>query len=260
MILAHRARAERKPWLPARAIAMQRAFDGVGEPGRFVLGEGEAVAARVSVNVAHGVREPADRANYRDRAVAERDQLAEAARLEPRRHEEHVRARIDALCERRIETEREGKPPLHLLGELAPALLVGGVPGSKHDELATLVEEPRSHRGEQIDALLLDEPSDHTEDRRARLHGETGLRLQRRLADGLATLVVCGVVRGDMRVARGIEERRIEPIWDAPEIAASAAQKTLESLPELGREDLLRITLAHRRDDVRGRDGPRHRV
>src|SRR5437773_11435290 len=103
MILAHRARAKRKPWLPARAIAMQRSFDGVGEPGRFVLGEGEAVAARVSVNVAHGVREPADRANYRDRAVAERDQLAEAARLEPRRHEEHVRARI------RSEERRVGK-------------------------------------------------------------------------------------------------------------------------------------------------------
>src|SRR5207247_8550306 len=104
MILAHRARAKRKPWLPARAIAMQRSFDGVGEPGRFVLGEGEAVAARVSVNVAHGVREPAGRANYGDRAVAQRDQLAEAARLEARRDEEHGRASIDEMWGGRVET------------------------------------------------------------------------------------------------------------------------------------------------------------
>src|SRR5436309_126402 len=122
---------------------MQRSLDGVGEGGRLVLGEREAVATRIGVDVAHRIREPANRANDRDRAVAERDQLAETAGLESRRHEEQVRARVDALGERRIEPEGEREPVFHLLRELAPALLIRRISCTEDDELGALLEEPR---------------------------------------------------------------------------------------------------------------------
>src|SRR5205823_815892 len=126
---------------PERA---QGARERPAERGPVVRREREAVpVARVLVDVAHGVREATDRAHDRDRPVAERDELTEPTRLEPRWHEEQIAARVDPLGERRVEAEREEEPRWIALAQLPPPLLVCGVAAPEHDELRAALEEIR---------------------------------------------------------------------------------------------------------------------
>src|SRR5205807_3225184 len=111
-----------------------------------------------------------------------------------------------------------------------------------------------------IDALLLDKTPDDAEEWRLRLDGQAGLLLELGLVGRLAGLIVSRKARGDLRVAGRIEERRVDPVGDAPEVGASLAKHAVEPLPEFGCQDFLGVSLADRRDDVRGRDGPRYRI
>ena len=67
-------------------------------------------------------------------------------------------------------------------------------------------------------------------------------------------------MRRDIGVVGWIEECRIDAIGDAPKIIAPIAQQPVESLAELGGQDLLRVALAHRRHDIGRGDRARHRV
>src|SRR5947209_11687261 len=142
MVLAHRACPELRPLVAAEMEAARRTLDRVRERRRLVAREREAVPpARIRVEIAYRVREAADGAHHGDRPVAERDELAQPARLEPRRHEEEVRAGVDALRQRGVEAEREREPALLLRGEPAPLRLVHGIACAEHHELPAAGED-----------------------------------------------------------------------------------------------------------------------
>src|SRR5205085_107696 len=82
--------------------------------------------------------------------------------------------------ERRVESEGEREPSLRAGGELAPLCLVRRIAAAKHDQLCPLLEQPRSHRRQQVDALLLHEASDHAEDRRRRVDDKARFFLEDR--------------------------------------------------------------------------------
>ena len=69
----------------------------------------------------HRVRQPAHRAHDRHRAVAQAVHLVQAARLEARRHQEHVSAGLDQVREPLVEPDpradrsgRHGASPCHM--------------------------------------------------------------------------------------------------------------------------------------------------
>src|SRR5258706_2910911 len=98
VVLAHDAVDELAPRGAVCPVAHQRPIDRVAERVGCVARERESVAvARVRIHVAHRLGEAADGVDDRDRAVAERDELAEAARLEARGHEKEIAAGVDAL-------------------------------------------------------------------------------------------------------------------------------------------------------------------
>ena len=100
------------------ANAVERALDGAAQRGGRRVLEDKAGACAQSA-ASHGVVQPARAPHKRHRAVAQRDQLPQPARLVPRRHQEAVAAAVDALPERRVEVE----PELHLLRMLRLELL-----------------------------------------------------------------------------------------------------------------------------------------
>src|SRR5438270_1349470 len=87
VILAHADRAE--PREAGHVVeCLDRAVAGLLECGGIVRVQCEAVAVRrMRVGIAHGVDEPTDEVDDGHRAVAERDQLSQPARLESRRHQ-----------------------------------------------------------------------------------------------------------------------------------------------------------------------------
>ena len=61
--------------------------------------------ASCGVEVLHRIREPAGRVDQRDRAVAQAVHLIQPARLEPRRHQEHVGAGLNEVRQRLVEPD-----------------------------------------------------------------------------------------------------------------------------------------------------------
>ena len=101
----------------------------------------------------------------RRRPVAQRDHLALAARLEPRRHEERVGARVDPPGHHPIEAldERDpvrvrGDEPAERVGELRMATPL-------HDDPSTAFEDRRRGAGDEVEPLLRVQAPDHPEDR-----------------------------------------------------------------------------------------------
>src|SRR5438876_4995161 len=82
VVLVHCPSAELPPRLAAGLVAMEGPSDRVGERGRLVIGEREAVASGIRVDVADGRCEATDRAHDGDRSISKRDELTETARLE----------------------------------------------------------------------------------------------------------------------------------------------------------------------------------
>src|SRR5258705_491677 len=230
MVLSHRTRSELPPRISIRLVPVEGAQDRVGERGRLVLDEGEAVALRIGVDVADGGRETTDRTHHRDRPVPKRDELSQTARLEPRWHQEEIRPRIDPLRQRRVETERQRKASLVLRGEVAPLLLVGRIAAAQNGELSACIAKPRCDGGQEVHALLLHETTDDPEDRGRGLDRQTRLLLEGRLADRFAVLVVRVVVRRDVWIVRRIEEFGVDAVGDAPEVGSLLPQESLQAL------------------------------
>lgn len=257
MILAHAAIAQDRP-AAGVAEACQAARDRVGQVLGGVGVKAEAIAL---VAFAHGVVQAAGGAHDRDGAVAQRDQLAQAARLIARGHQERVAAGVDPLRQRRVEAQLDvdaGGAAAHMLGE-----------GPLHSRLAAAEQhqirvglgyQPGYHGVEQVDAFLLDQPRDDAEQRPAGVDREAALALQRQLADRLAADVVGAVVGGDMWVARGIEGVVVDPVDDAGQLVLARAQQFVELLAILWRQDLLRVGRADGADDIGVANAAGHEV
>ena len=261
MVLVHRAAAQLVPHVAVPAERAQRARQRAGERGAVVPREREPVPVpRMLVDVTHRVREAANGPHDGDRAVAQRDELTETARLESRRHEEQIAPRVDALRQCRIEAERQEESRRIPVTELAPPLLVRRVTGPEHDELRATLEQVGRDGREEVHAFLLDEPSDDTQYRRLGVDAQAAIGLKRGLALGLAAPVVRRVRRGDVRIVGRIEGSRVDAIHDPAHVGLAPSEQVLQTLAEFRGEDLLRIARAHRTHDVRPRDRACHRV
>ena len=84
--------------------------------------------------------------------------------------------------------------------------------------------------------------------------------MQRGLIEGLAALVHSVVVGRDVGIERRVEELRVDAVRDTQEIRTAFTQESVQALPELGGQDLLRVPFAHGRDDVRRLYGARHQI
>src|SRR5207302_8155836 len=99
-------------------------------------GEDEAVAGLAHrVPVVDRVRQAAGGPYDRDRPVAQADQLPQSARLETRRHQEHVGAGVDVLGQYRLEADGGRDPGRVVAGVGSEQLLVARVPRTENDEL-----------------------------------------------------------------------------------------------------------------------------
>ena len=82
----------------------------------------------------HRVGQAADAAHHRHRAVAQAVHLVEPARLEPRRHQEDVGARLDQVRQRLVEADARGDRDPGARRQRPPHVLVARLAGAEHDE------------------------------------------------------------------------------------------------------------------------------
>ena len=145
------------------ARGIERAGD---EPGAIV---------ELGVAIDHRVVEAADVGDDRERAVAHGLHLRETARFEAARHDEEVARPEHAMGETQVEALDEPEALGDVVLHGASGDRERRVAGAEEDELG--VEARKGHGGVEgdVDALLIDKPSDHG-DQRPLGRGEADLR------------------------------------------------------------------------------------
>ena len=246
----HHAAHEGGP--PRRDARGHGTLDGSDERGGGGLVE-EEPGARLELRVAvdDRVDQPARRVRDRQRAVALRVHLYEAARLVAARHEDEVGPREDAVHERLGRRAREGdaarrtaREGLHLVDQI-------GVAVAREDELHVgRAQQTRRGGDDDVDPLLLDHAAHERHDRRLRVDRERQLLLESPLAPRLVGRVFRVVARGQRGVRGRVPDAVIDAVEDARERLAAGVQDAVEPGAERGRLDLARVRGAHRRHRV----------
>ena len=176
-----------------------------------------------AVDVDDGVAQAAGGAHDRRRAVAQRDHLAGAARLEARRHEEAVRRRRRSAARGRDRSARRARSgrARRGRGKGAERLDDLGIADAQDDEAEAALEQRRRRLGEQVEALLAVEPADHRRGRAARSVGIQAEPVEQRgAAAALPERFVAGVAGGQRRVRRRVPELGVEAVEDPEEAVA----------------------------------------
>ena len=140
-------------------VHVQRAVDGVEHIARV---EGEEREAVVRV---HRVLQAAGLADQRERAVAHRDHLRQAARLKAGRDEDDVRPRVHAVRERMAELDARRELGRVLAGVVAEGVLVFLVADAQHSQLHVALFNLRQQVGQKVQTFLLGQAADDDEER-----------------------------------------------------------------------------------------------
>ena len=231
-------------------VALGGPDDGREQLPGVVPGEHEAgPRPSVRVEVADGVDQAARRSDHGDGAIAHPDQLAEAAGLEPGRHQDHVGAGVDQLGQVVVEADR-GRHLVRVLGRLvAEEVLVAAVPGAEDNELEALLDDRRQGLLDKVEALLVVESRDHRDDRCLAL-GEAEHRPEVGLVEALGRRLGGRVMVKHGRVRLRVEELDVDAVDDPVQLVRLAAEEGVHPLAELRFLDLLRVALADGVDDV----------
>ena len=219
---------------------------------RVVVEEREAVALAGGVVVAeHGIAQAAGLAHDRHGAVAQRDHLGQAARLKQRRHQEHVRAGIDAV--RQLVVHLEARGHASRIGRLGPLEQIGvlGVAHAQHDQLEAGIHQLADDALDQVQALLVRQARDHADDRRIGVDGQAQLALQALLTVLLAAQRERAVVGVDHGILFRVVVVHVDAVENATQMAAARAQQALEPLAVIGGLDLLGVAGADGGDLIR---------
>ena len=209
--------------------------------------EARALAGELVVG-GHGVAETARLAYHGQGAVAHGDHLREAARLEERRHEEHVGAGIHAMREGVVECDARSAGARILIGEVAHRLLV--IAGAEHGHLHAAGKDAVERVRDEVHALLAGEARDHDHERPVVAHLEAELFLESGLAGLLARHICRGVVGMNHRVGRRVPGVGIDAVQNAGKHVRATAQDPVETLAVLRRLDLPGVARAHRGDGI----------
>ena len=146
-----------------------------------------------------------------------------------------------------------GAPPQPILKAGLP-LAQHHVPGLEPRELALGLRD-------EVDALLLDEPRHHPDQRQGGRVRKPALRDQRLAVHALALQAIAIVMAGDQRVAGRIPFHVVDPVQEPEEVGAATREHAFEAEAELAVGlDLARIGRAHRREEVRERQPDLHVV
>ena len=201
---------------------------------------------RPLVGVHDGVGQAARPPHDRGRAVAQRDHLALAAGLEAARHQEQVRAGVDAarhvpveaLDERDARRVGRGERPERVRERRVPAALDDD-PGARGEQAAA----PSASRsnpfcGSMRPIIPSTTRSSSGSKPDARQQVAPGRRPCRRVA--------ARVGRREGRVGRRVPDLRVDAVEDPEEPVAERAQRPVQAHPERGRQGLARRTRARR--------------
>ncbi|CAD5165253.1 unnamed protein product [Musa acuminata subsp. malaccensis] len=187
----------------------------------------------------HRVAKPADGVHHRDRAVLHGVQLVQPAGLEPRWHEQDVRPCGDPV--RHLHREPHPRPHLVVVlpVELAQHLLQVGPPGAQHHQLQVLPDDPRHRTRNEVDALLVIQPADESDEGDVLADREAELLLQRRLAlwfPGLQSLngIVSVAIGLQVKIQLRVPVHCVDPVDDASELPVVLVYDLMESPPTFG--------------------------
>ena len=224
-----------------------------------VVQEGEAVAvAGVLIVGQHGVPQAAGLAGDGQRAVAQRDQLGQAAGLEQRGHQEQVRRGVELVGQHVVHLEVGG----HLLGVLplgpAEQVHIAALAHAQHHQLGAGVHDLRQHALHQVQALLAGQAGDHGDHRDIGVHGQAQLALQRQLVLDLGVEAVGGVVLHQRGVLLRVILLGVDAVEYAAEVVNPAAQQAVQALAVVGGLDLLGIGGADGGDLIGEHDAALH--
>ena len=135
--------------------------------------EGQAIALfAVFVEGMDRILEAARFADNGDGAVAQGDELAQAARFVPRRHEEHVGSGIDLMGQGFIEGNIRRYLRRMTAGQFAEGIFIACIAGPNQNQLDIVIDEFIHDARDQVQALVFDEARDHGD------HGDAALDAQ----------------------------------------------------------------------------------
>ena len=251
VIASHAALLERVPHILVVLVVVDGTVDDIEHVIGVVVEEREAIAvAGVLVVGQHRVAQTARLADNRHCAVAQGNQLAQAARLELAGHKEHVAARVDLMRQRVV--HREPRRDLALELALCPReqIDIAALAHAQHNQLHVLAHQVADDVVHKVKPLLAAQAADHADNRHIRVNGQTELFLQFRLALCLAGQVIRGIFRRNARVRRGIVVRHVDAIEHAEHFMLARAEQTIQPLTVVCRLNFLGIGRADGGDDV----------
>ena len=247
-IWRHRSRWKKTCW--ARRISAARAW-GAGASN-------ENPVARSRFQPSYGddrVREAARPAHDRRCAVGERIHLAEAARLESRRHDERVRPGLDPMCDRLVVADERPEAAGSVRLEEAHRALERRLAGTQHHDADSAPDELGRGLEQEVEALLVRETSDRAEDHRGVARLEARDPAQLRAALGLPAQVLAPVMGGKVRVVRRAPDGRVDAVQDPDDAVPACVEDGVETDASLFRADLVRVRGGDGGDHVGGHDG-----
>ena len=185
------------------------------------------------------------------RAIPQAVHLVQPAGLEPRRHEEDVRATSIGSATRSSNpncTPTRSAP----LAQRLPKVLVARLARPEQDERRVRPQEAFANRRQQVESLLSAglTPSRQWGRKGHRRDGQAHDMEQGTLRRALRVERVRAVQFREMRIPRGVPHVDVDAVQNADDAIAAAREDPFETEPELGRLDFARVAWADRRDNV----------
>ena len=260
-ILLHAAHAQAVKHRLVAEIELDGLRNGQIQILRLIIRKREAVADAVKILIgAHGVLEAARLVDDRHGAVAHGHHLRQAARLKPRGHQVHIRAREHGAGRRLVVIAGETELPRPLRLRPVEILNVLRVALAEHDELNAHIHQLRQNLADQLDALLLNQPRDAGQQRPLALLIQPEQALDLALAARLAGSILDGEVIRHERVALRVVMRHVDAVEDAVELVIHQIDHTLQAVGKVGIVQFARVGRGNGRHRVRHQHRALHQV
>ena len=212
-----------------------------------VVKEGEAVAFAGKLVVGkHGIAQTAGLAGNGQRAVAQRNHLRQPAGFKRGGHQEHIRARVDAVRQGEVHLKARRQAAGPLAFRPGEHVRIPRVALAQHRQLHAQLHDLRQHAVDKIQALLAGQARHHADKRRIRRRGKAQLALQRGLAGGLAFQVVGRVGAGNHGVVGRVVFLHVNAVEHAHQLPVPGAQEAVQAFAVVGGGDFLGIARADR--------------
>ena len=250
IVRAHPVRLQPRPDV-GLGVTVERLVYFIKHRAGPVGAELEARAgAADAVEVLDRVVQPARRAHHRNCAITQAVHLVQPARLEERRHQENVRAGLYAVRQRLVEALVNPDASRRVVAQALQEIFVLARARAQCDEERARVQHGPGGLFNQVVALLARQPGDVRDYGPAQFLRQHELAEQRQLAGPLAFEIVRVVVRGQVRVRRGVPDVVIDPVRYPDEPVAAHAQEPVQAVAVLVRLNLLRVARADGRERV----------